>query len=100
MKHKQIENQNDQNLTPELQHIQTWLTKTKFKKTMFGGVKESDVWKKINELNTLYDQALTAERIRYDTLLKQDHDRIQKAAEDYCRKYQENMKTGGNGGTQ
>lgn len=51
--------------------IEKWLNQVRFKKTVFGGVQESDVWKKIAELNTMYEQALTAERVRYDTLLKE-----------------------------
>ena len=38
---------------------------------MFGGVDEADVWKKLEELNGLYDEALLAERVRYDTLIEQ-----------------------------
>lgn len=37
---------------------------------MFGGVSEKDVWKKIGELNAMYEASLAAERIRYDTLIE------------------------------
>ena len=43
----------------------------RFKKTILGGVNEADVWKKIAELNELYEAELAAERIRYDVLLKE-----------------------------
>lgn len=56
-------------LNSEQQAIVEWLKKIRFKKQPFGGVSEADVWKKIDELNKLYDAALTAERIRYETLL-------------------------------
>ena len=49
--------------------IQEWLKGVRFRKALFGGVRESDVWKKIAELHTLYEQALAVERIRYETLL-------------------------------
>lgn len=60
--------------TPALNHeqakLQAWLRQVKFRKTIFGGVSEADVWKKIGELNTLYEAALSAERARYDALLE------------------------------
>ncbi len=53
----------------QMREITRWLKKVRFKKTVFGGVDEQDVWKKINELDSLYQAALMAERVRYDTLL-------------------------------
>ncbi len=50
--------------------LTSWLEKVKFKKRLFGGVDEKDVWEKIEELNTLYEAALKAEQIRYSTLLQ------------------------------
>ncbi|MDO5408648.1 MAG: hypothetical protein Q4F28_15170 [Eubacteriales bacterium] len=57
-------------LNSEQQHIVEWLKKVRFQKQLFGGVSEQDVWKKIDELNKLYEAALAAERIRYETLLE------------------------------
>lgn len=54
--------------TPE--EIAEWIRSVKFKKKMLGGVDEEDVWKKIEELNELYEKALLYERARYDTLLR------------------------------
>lgn len=51
--------------------IITWMRKTKFKKKLFGGVDEDDVWKKIRELHDIYKAAILAERLRYDALLKE-----------------------------
>lgn len=56
-------------LNHEQEHIQTWLKRVRFKKVVIGGVSEADVWKKIAELHTLYEAALSAERARYDALL-------------------------------
>ena len=56
-------------LNSEQKTIVEWLKKVRFRKQLFGGVSEQDVWKKIDELNKLYDAALTAERIRYEALL-------------------------------
>lgn len=51
------------------QKIALWLKKMKFRKRIFGGISESDVWKKISELDDMYKEALLAERARYDALL-------------------------------
>lgn len=56
-------------LSREQKKIAQWLKQVKFRKTLFGGVSERDVWKKIGELNELYNEALVAERARYDALL-------------------------------
>ena len=48
-----------------------YLKQMKFRRKTIGGVDEIDVWKKIQELDALYAKALEAERVRYDTLLKQ-----------------------------
>lgn len=60
---------------PALNHeqakLQAWLKQVRFQKAVFGGVSEADVWKKIGELNALYEAALSAERARYDALLAQ-----------------------------
>ncbi len=51
------------------ERIADFLQKVKFRKRIFGGVDERDVWTKIGELNEIYKQALLAERARYDALL-------------------------------
>lgn len=56
-------------LNHEQGRIQDWLKQVRFKQTVIGGVDEADVWKKIAELNSLYEAALSAERARYDALL-------------------------------
>ncbi len=53
------------------QKMLEWMKTVRFRKTVFGGVNEQDVWKKLDELNILYEEALVAERARYDTLLEQ-----------------------------
>lgn len=58
-------------LNHEQEHIREWLKQVHFKKAFFGGVDEADLWKKIAELNSLYEAALSAERARYDALLAQ-----------------------------
>lgn len=57
-------------LNHEQERIHKWLKQVRFRKVFFGGVSEADVWKKIAELNGLYEAALSAERARYDALLE------------------------------
>lgn len=57
-------------LSREQRKIVQWLKQVRFKRALFG-VSERDVWKKMGEMNELFQQALVAERIRYDTLLEQ-----------------------------
>lgn len=61
----------NQSLSLEYIKIEKWLKKLRFRKKLFGGVCEQDVWKKISELNEMYEAALTAERIRYDALIEE-----------------------------
>lgn len=56
-------------LNHEHERIQKWLKTVRFKRSLLGGVNEADVWKKIGELNSLYESALSAERARFDALL-------------------------------
>ena len=60
-----------------------WLTKVRFRKTLFGGVDEHDLWKKLGELNDLYDSAIAAERARYDALLEAQQKSAAAALEKY-----------------
>lgn len=55
----------------EQDSIKSWLEEVRFKKAFLGGVDETDVWKKIGELNSLYESALRAERARFDALLEE-----------------------------
>ena len=50
--------------------VNDWLHEVRFKKKRFGGLDEADVWKKIGELNRLYEKMLIAERTRYHLLLQ------------------------------
>ena len=47
-------------LDEKFSEIREWLSSVSFKKAGFGGVDEADVWKKIDELNSLYEKALIA----------------------------------------
>ena len=54
--------------------IADFLKQMKFRRKIFGGADEKDVWQKIEQLNELYKQALIAERARYDALLSERGD--------------------------
>lgn len=56
---------------PELREIAQWLSKVKFRQKAVGGLDPADVWKKIEELNGMYEMALAAERMRYNLMLRQ-----------------------------
>lgn len=56
-------------LNHEHKKIAEWLNTVHFRRKFIGGVDEQDVWEKIEELNEMYEKALSAERARYDALL-------------------------------
>ena len=56
---------------PYQQKIADWLGKMKLRRVTFGGVSEKQVWKRIGELNEMYQQMLALERARYEVLLHQ-----------------------------
>ena len=58
-------------LSREQQKIARWLKKLRFHKGIFGGIREAEVWKRMNELNSLYEEALAAERARCDALIQE-----------------------------
>ena len=47
-----------------------WYRKVKFRKNLLGGVDEVQMWKKLEELYGLYENAIRAERARYNALLE------------------------------
>ena len=59
-----------QTLNHEQEKIKDWIEQVRFRHKLFGGVDEADLWKKIAELNEMYQKALSAERARYDALLE------------------------------
>ena len=56
-------------LNHEQKKIADWLKTVHFRKKFVGGIDEQDVWSKIEQLNEMYEKALSAERARYDALL-------------------------------
>ncbi len=67
---KQDLHQEDEDFSRDWEEsVASWIKKVKFRKRLFGGVSESDVFQKIAELNEMYRKALLAERARYEALL-------------------------------
>lgn len=56
-------------ISPEQLEIVEWYRKVKFRKNLLGGVDEVQMWKKLEELYGLYENAIRAERARYNALL-------------------------------
>ena len=54
----------------------------KFRKKLFGGVEEQDVWKKLDDIQKAYRSAYEAQAVRYETILAEhgiklrDSDRV------------------------
>lgn len=49
---------NNTRISPMHKEIARWMKSVEFKSKVFGGVDEADVWKKIDELNLLYEKLL------------------------------------------
>ncbi|NLY44603.1 MAG: hypothetical protein GX053_01215 [Tissierella sp.] len=60
----------DNNGNEYIEKIAQWLEQIRFRKKFFGGISEQDVWKRMDELNNMYEEALKAERIRYDVMIE------------------------------
>lgn len=56
-------------ISQEQLEIVEWYRKVKFRKNLLGGVDEVQMWKKLEELYGLYENAIRAERARYNALL-------------------------------
>lgn len=83
-------------VNPEQEELLQWFKTVKFRRAALGGVDEADVWRKLDELNRLYEASIAAERTRYNTLLAAyQHsttaklNRSRQALEESQRQYQE-----------
>ncbi|MBU5448042.1 hypothetical protein [Blautia sp. MSJ-36] len=110
MKEKKTEKKGSRNAQPErlpetktkaLNHeqekLRQWFQEVKFRKVLFGGVDEIQLWKKLEELNQIYETSLSAERARYDALLA-DHQRSCNAVIRKYKKLAESRNTGQDAG--
>ncbi|SFG07961.1 hypothetical protein [Oribacterium sp. WCC10] len=51
--------------------IAEFIKEMRFRKSLFGGVDEQSVWKKIEDLNNEYKSVFDAQETRYRTLLEE-----------------------------
>lgn len=80
-------------LNHEHEKLKEWFRTVRFRKVLFGGVDEVYLWKKLEELNGIYENSLSAERARYDALIA-DH---RKSCDAMIRKYKELAERGTTG---
>lgn len=80
-------------LNHEYEKLKEWFRTVRFRKVLFGGVDEIHLWKKLEELNQIYETSLSVERARYDALIA-DH---QKSCDAMIRKYKELAERGTTG---
>ena len=64
-----------------LEDIAEFIEKMKFQKSLFGGVNEQSVWKKIDDLNNEYKSLFEEQEIKYRTLLEERDLEIKKLKE-------------------
>ena len=88
---------NTKALNHEQEKLRQWFQEVKFRKVLFGGVDEVHLWKKLEELNQIYEISLSAERARYDALLA-DHQRSCNAVIRKYKKLAESRNTGQDAG--
>ena len=80
-------------LNHEHEKLKEWFRTVRFRKVVFGGVDEIHLWKKLEELNQIYETSLSAERARYDALIAYH----QKSCDAMIRKYKELAERGTTG---
>ena len=64
-----------------LEDIAEFIDKMKFRKSLFGGVDEQSVWKKIEDLNNEYKSVFDEQETKYRTLLEERDLEIKKLKE-------------------
>lgn len=52
-----------------MEDIAAELKSLRFKKTLFGGVSEADVWRQLEKLHAAYQSVLDAQAARYEAIL-------------------------------
>ena len=62
-----------------MDEVAKYLKNLRFRHCTFGGVDEQDVWKKLAELNALYEKALEAEHARCNAYIEQYHESCNRA---------------------
>lgn len=65
-----------------MEEIALWLRELKFRKKLFGGVDEANVWHKLDELQAQYQSAFDAQAQRYQALLDEREEVIRRLKEE------------------
>lgn len=65
----------------ELEKVEEYLGKLKFKKQTLGGVSEADALAKIQKLSDLYAEAFRNQEIKYEALLDDKNSEIRRLRE-------------------
>lgn len=63
-------------MAKSMEEIASLLQNTKFKKTLIGGIKPSDMWAKLERLQQEYEEVVKEENIRHEALLKEREEEI------------------------
>ena len=79
--------QQTQAINHEHENLIKWFQIVKFRKRLRGGVDEAYLWKKLEELNRLYEASISAERARYDALISE----CQKGSDVRIRRYKQEL---------
>ncbi len=86
-KHQEVKN--IKAINHEQEELIQWFRDVRFRKRLIGGVDEEHLWKKLEELNGLYDAAIKAERARYDALIREHTRSCNTVIRKYKQKLQE-----------
>lgn len=65
----------------ELEKVEDFLNKIKFKKQTIGGVSEADVLAKVKKLSDLYAEAFRNQEIRYEAILDEKRRELERLRE-------------------
>lgn len=63
--------------SPSKKEIADYLKNIKFRKKLFGGADEYDVWRKIKKLDEMYQKEIEKQKLQYEALIAE--------REDWCR---------------
>lgn len=60
-------------MAKKIEEISSFLKKVKFKKKLFGGIDEADVWNIINKLNSEYKELYELQQTQIELLKEQQN---------------------------
>lgn len=54
-----------------MEDVARYIKRMKFRKRLFGGVDEADVWRQLEALHKEYEAVFTRQELKYETLLEE-----------------------------